>query len=68
MKYWKLALAVGLLGLGSVAQAGLIPYTVNGDALVFDDDYGADGLTWTANANLAATESFASAASTPIEA
>lgn len=55
---WKLAVAAGLLGLGGLAQAGLIPYAVNGDALVFDDDYGTDGLTWTANANLAASQTF----------
>jgi hypothetical protein len=63
MKSLKLGLAVGLLGLGSLAQAGLIPYTANGVDLVFDDDYtpvGASsaGLTWTADANLAASNTF----------
>lgn len=56
MKYWQLALAAGLLGVGSLAQAGLIPYTSNGAALVFDDDYGTDGLTWTGDANLFKTQ------------
>ena len=54
-------LAAGLLGLGSLAQAALVPYTSDGVSLVYDDQPGASstqGLTWTANANLAATETF----------
>jgi len=45
-----------LLGMGSAAQAGLMSYTVNGAALVFDDDLGASGTTWTADANLFKTQ------------
>jgi hypothetical protein len=55
---WKLAVAAGLLGLGGVARAGLIPYLSDGASLVYDNDYGALGLTWTANANLAASQTF----------
>jgi len=56
MMSWKLALAARLLSVGGLAWAGVIPYTVNGDALVFDEDYGAAGLTWTADANLFKTQ------------
>ena len=62
--------AVALLALGGAAQAALVPYTANGVNLVFDDDYtpvGASqpGLTWTANANLSATEHFGVAGLNP---
>lgn len=55
--------AAGLLALAGAAQAALVPYTANGVDLVFDDDYtpvdaSQPGLTWLANANLAATEHF----------
>lgn len=40
--------------MGSVAQAGLITYSSAGVDLVLDGQ----GLTWTADANLAATETF----------
>jgi hypothetical protein len=71
MNSLKLALAVGLLGLGSFAQAGLMSYTANGVDLVFDDDYtpvGASsaGLTWTADANLAASNTFGLATGTDL--
>jgi hypothetical protein len=56
MKSWKLALAVGLLSLGSLSHAGLMSDTVNGAVLVFDDDLGASGTTWTADANLFKTQ------------
>lgn len=58
MKTWQLVVAASLLGAGSVAQAGLMRYTsaFDGAALVFDDDYGADGLTWVADANLFKTQ------------
>lgn len=52
MRSLKLALAVGLLSLGSVAQAALMSYTVNGVDLVLDGQ----GLTWTADANLFKTQ------------
>jgi hypothetical protein len=58
MTSWKLALAAVLLILGSVARAALIPYTANGVKLVFDDDFGPEGITWLADANLAASETF----------
>jgi hypothetical protein len=52
------AFALGLLGFAAVADAGLISYMSDGVDLVYDDDIGAHGLTWTANANLAASETF----------
>jgi hypothetical protein len=54
---WQGMAAAGLLLVGSVAgvaQAGLITYTSAGADLVLDGQ----GLTWTADANLAATETF----------
>ena len=56
MKFWQSMAAVGLLSMGSIAQAGLIPSNADGVDLVYDDDYGLEGLTWTADANLSATE------------
>jgi hypothetical protein len=53
-KTWQGAAAAGLLLVGSVAQAGLITYSSAGADLVLDGQ----GLTWTADANLAATETF----------
>jgi hypothetical protein len=62
-KTWQGMAAAGLLLAGGVAQAALVPYTVNGVDLVVDTDYtpvGATspGLMWTKNANLAETETF----------
>jgi hypothetical protein len=62
-KTWALALTVGLLGAGGATQAALVPYTANGVDLVYDDDYtpvgaSSPGLTWTRDANLAATMTF----------
>ena len=57
----RLGLVAGLLVLTGGAQAALIPYQSNGVNLVYDDQPGissTQGLTWTANANLAATETF----------
>lgn len=45
----KLAIAAGLLALGGLAQAGLMPYSVNGVDLVYDD---VQDLTWMRAANL----------------
>lgn len=56
-----LGLAAGLLVLSGGAQAALVAYQANGVDLVYDDQPGTSstqGLTWTANANLAATETF----------
>ena len=53
MKAWKLALAVGLLGLGTVAWADLIAYSAGGVDLVYDDDR---DLTWVQDANLFKTQ------------
>jgi hypothetical protein len=61
MKTWQGMAAAGLLLAGGGAQAALVPYTANGVDLVYDAQPGASstqGLTWTANANLAATETF----------
>lgn len=44
------------LGFSGAAGAGLTSYTSNGAALVFDNDYGPNGLTWTADANLFKTQ------------
>jgi len=60
---WALALTVGLLAAGGAPQAALVPYTSAGVELVYDDDYtpvgaSSPGLTWTADANLAATMTF----------
>lgn len=57
----KTIAAVGLLGLSTGAQAGLMPYQSGGVNLVYDDDYtpvGASqpGLTWVADANLFKTQ------------
>jgi hypothetical protein len=62
-KTWALALTVGLLGAGGATQAALVPYTSAGVDLVYDNDYKpfdatSPGLTWTADANLAATMTF----------
>lgn len=59
----NLCLAIGLLLFASAAEATLISYESNGVALVYDNDYSpfgavGPGLTWTADANLAATENF----------
>ena len=48
-----LVLGAMLLGLGGLAQAGLIGYTANGVNLVYDNDR---DLTWVANANLFKTQ------------
>ena len=59
MKFRTTTLSVlGYLGFIGVAQATLVPYRVLGVNLVFQDDYGPTGLTWTATANLAASETF----------
>ncbi|WP_295888043.1 DUF1566 domain-containing protein [uncultured Thiohalocapsa sp.] len=62
-KTWQGMAAAGLLLAGGVAQAALVPYTVNGVDVVVDTDYtpvGATspGLMWTKNANLAASMNF----------
>ncbi|MBK1633561.1 hypothetical protein CKO31_23005 [Thiohalocapsa halophila] len=49
----------------------MVPYTSDGVDLVFDDDYtpvgaSSPGLTWTANANLAASETFGVSGINPI--
>jgi len=61
----RLALAAGLLMLAGGAQAALVAYTAayDGAQLVDDKDYtpygeSSPGLTWTADANLAASETF----------
>jgi len=51
-------LAGALLLGGGAAQAALIDYTAGGVNLVWDNDYGATGLTWLKNANLADTVDF----------
>lgn len=53
MKFWKPALAVGLLGLASGAQAGLID---RGNGLIYDTVL---DITWLQDANWAATSSYA---------
>ena len=61
MKTWQGMAVAGLLLAVGGAQAALVPYTVNGVDLVYDAQPGTSstqGLTWTANANLAATETF----------
>ena len=60
---WVLALTVGLLGAAGASQAAVVAYQSNGVDLVYDDDYtpvgaSSPGLTWTADANLAATMTF----------
>ena len=60
---WALALTLGLLGAGGASQAALVPYTSAGVNLVYDNDYkpfdaSSPGLTWTADANLAASNTF----------
>jgi hypothetical protein len=60
-KTWQGMAAAGLLLAGGVAQAALVPYTVNGVDLVYDAQPGSSstqGLTWTADANLAASNTF----------
>jgi hypothetical protein len=42
------------------SQAALTAYAVNGIKLVYDDDFGEDGLTWTQDANLFKTMAVAS--------
>jgi hypothetical protein len=59
----RIVAAAGLLLLTVGAHAGLMAYQANGVDLVYDDDYtptgaSAPGLTWTADANLAASETF----------
>ncbi|MBK1629611.1 hypothetical protein CKO31_02425 [Thiohalocapsa halophila] len=63
MKTWQGMAAAGLLLAGGGAQAALVPYTSDGVDLVFDNDYtpvgaSSPGLTWTADANLAASNTF----------
>lgn len=63
MKIWRGIAAAALLMYGGSVYAGLISYQSGGVDLVYDDDYtpvGASnpGLTWTADANLAATNAF----------
>ncbi|NBC15675.1 MAG: hypothetical protein GVY09_20490 [Gammaproteobacteria bacterium] len=63
MKTWQGMAAAGLLLAGGGAQAALVPYTSDGVDLVYDNDYtpvgaSSPGLTWMADANLAASETF----------
>ncbi len=59
----RIGLAAGLLVLTGGTRATLVAYQANGVDLVYDNDYtpvgaSSPGLTWTANANLPATETF----------
>lgn len=44
--------AMGLFGYTAYTEAALQAYVANGANLVYDTDYGANGLTWVSDANL----------------